>query len=169
MGPVLKGRYTAVADGDFVVFIIGMRVNRLFAVHKWLPVFRAMGPMIKELYTTKDLGFLGAEYFIGWRGVTLVQYWKSYDQLERYARGGIHLEAWKRFNKAVGKDGSVGVYHETYPVRAGNYECVYVNMPRFGLAKVARHVEATGRMETSRRRMGGESEPAVPSSDGEHS
>lgn len=33
MSIVYPGRYTAQLDGSFVVFIIGMRVNRLRAVH----------------------------------------------------------------------------------------------------------------------------------------
>nr|WP_205524726.1 DUF4188 domain-containing protein [Paenibacillus sp. ALJ109b] len=156
-----KGRYSAEIDGEFVVFIIGMRVNRLWAIHKWLPVFKSMGPMIKELYMNPDTGLLGTEFFMSWRGVTLLQYWRSYDELEKYARGGLHLEAWKRFNQSVGSDGSVGIYHETYKAQSGSYETIYANMPKFGLAKVSNHVPATGRKETSRRRMGGESDPAV--------
>ncbi|MGF9697947.1 MULTISPECIES: DUF4188 domain-containing protein [Paenibacillus] len=167
MGNIHKGRHTAEIDGEFVVFIIGMRINRLWAVHKWLPVFKAMGPMIRELYMNPDTGFLGTEYFISWRGVTLLQYWRSYDELEKYARGGLHLEAWKRFNKSIGSDGSVGIYHETYKAGPGSYESIYANMPKFGLAKVSNHVPATGRMETSRRRMGGENEPAVQTPDHE--
>jgi hypothetical protein len=48
-------------------------------------------------------------------------------------------------------------------VEPGTYEAVYGNMPVFGLAAVAKHVPATGRRETARRRLGGESDPAVPS------
>ena len=36
-------------EGDFVVFIIGMRVNRPWKLHKWVPVFLAMPRMLKEL------------------------------------------------------------------------------------------------------------------------
>jgi hypothetical protein len=43
------GRLTAQIDGDCVVFLIGMRVNRLLAIHKGLPVARAMGPMLEHL------------------------------------------------------------------------------------------------------------------------
>lgn len=160
---VHSGRFTAEIDGEFVVFLIGMRVNRFLAVHKWFPVFKAMGPMIRELYMNRELGFLGTEFFWSWRGVILIQYWRSYDQLEKYARGGIHLEAWKKFNQSIGSDGTVGIYHETYRVEPGNYECIYGNMPRFGLGNVANHIPATGKRETSRSRMGGSSEPAVPS------
>ena len=41
-GTVLADRLTAEMDGDFVVFLIGMRVNKPWKVHKWLPVARAM-------------------------------------------------------------------------------------------------------------------------------
>jgi hypothetical protein len=36
-------------------------------------------------------------------------------------------------------------------------------MPRFGLASAAEHVAAVGSRETSRLRVGGNNEPAVPS------
>lgn len=161
MTKVHSGRYTAQMDGEFVVFIIGFRINKFLAVHKWIPVFKAMGPMIRELYTNPDLGFLSSEYFLNWRGVTLLQYWKSYDQLETYARGGLHLKAWKTFNQSIGTGGTVGIFHETYIVKPQQFESIYGNMPKFGLGRVSRHVPAVGRMGTSRRRLGGENEPAV--------
>jgi len=66
-----------------------------------------------------------------------VQYWRSLEQLQAYARSSDreHLPAWAAFNRAVGMKGDVGIWHETYPVRPGDYETVYVNMPVFGLAK----------------------------------
>lgn len=163
MSPVVPGRYTAQMEGSFVVFIIGMRVNKLWKVHKWLPVFQAMGPMLRELYQNPDLGFLHGSVHLSWRGVSLIQYWRSFEELERYAREGAkHLEAWRSFNRKVGTGGDVGIYHETYLVPEGQYECLYNNMPVFGLAKAGRHVPATGRRETASRRLGRDSEPAVP-------
>jgi hypothetical protein len=72
-----------------------------------------------------------------------------------------HLEPWKRFNRAVGAGGSVGIWHETYVVEAGKYECVYGNMPQFGLAAAGAHTPAVGAKETARRRLGMKGEPAV--------
>jgi hypothetical protein len=57
----------------------------------------------------------------------------------------------------------VGIWHETYMIEPGRYEAIYGNMPVFGLAAVTKHVLAVGRKKTARRRMGGDSEPAVPS------
>ncbi len=35
---IVKERMTTSNDDDMVVFLIGMRINRLLKVHKWLPV-----------------------------------------------------------------------------------------------------------------------------------
>ena len=164
MSNVIPGRYTAHIEGPFVVFMIGMRVNRFFAFRKWVPTAMAMNPMLRTLSQHPEKGFLGMQTFLNWRGVTVLQYWRSFDDLERFARSKEepHLSAWRRFNKAVGTDGSVGIWHETYQVASGQYEAVYNNMPIYGLANATDHLPATGRKETARRRMGGESEPAVP-------
>lgn len=155
MAKVQPGRYTAQTDEPFVVFLIGMRVNKLWALHKWLPVASAMGPMLSSLYQHPEKGFLGGFTTLGWRGITMVQYWRSFEQLEAFARSGDdpHLGAWKRFNQAVGGDGSVGIWHETYMVQPGQYECVYGNMPRHGLGSVMAHVPAVGRRHTARQRL----------------
>jgi hypothetical protein len=70
-------------------------------------------------------------------GPTLVQYWRSFDDLFRYARdpGHGHLPAWKAFNQRARASGAVGIWHETYKVRDGEYENIYGNMPPIGLAE----------------------------------
>jgi hypothetical protein len=76
--------------------------------------------------------------------------------LERYAksRDHLHLPAWHRFNKIVsqGRD-IVGIWHETYGIRAGSYETVYSGMPPYGLGKAGRLVPASGARETARQRI----------------
>jgi hypothetical protein len=42
---VRPGRYTADIEGDFVVFLIGMRFNHPLRIRKWLPVATAMPRM----------------------------------------------------------------------------------------------------------------------------
>jgi len=165
MSKVVPGRFTADIEGPFVVFIIGMRVNKFFAFRKWIATAMAMGPMIRTLYEHPEKGFLGAQTFVYWRGVATVQYWRSFEDLERFARdkNDPHLGAWRQFNTSIGSDGSVGIWHESFLVDAGKYEALYGNMPVFGLASAAKHVPATGRRETARRRLGGNSEPAVES------
>ena len=64
MSPVMPGRFAAQMDEPFVVFIIGMRVNKLLALRKWVPVAQSMGPMLSDLYAHPEKGFLGGEYFV---------------------------------------------------------------------------------------------------------
>lgn len=133
---IRRERLTASVDGDFVVFLIGMRINKPLMLHKWLPVARAMPRMIEELSQKPELGFIHAEMWFS-RTIILVQYWRSMAQLLAYARNreAEHLPAWQAFNKAIGTDGSVGIWHETYAVTPGQYENIYVNMPPFGLGR----------------------------------
>ena len=154
MPSIVPERVTAAHDGPLVVFIIGMRINKLWRLDKWLPVARAMGPMIAELARDGGSGFLGTEYALaGPRTVLLIQYWRDFDSLEAYAgaRDRRHWPAWTAFNKAVGTGGTVGIFHETYATRA--HETVYVNMPPFGLGKVGTLVPSVARYETAAQRM----------------
>lgn len=154
MSEIRAERLTAEVDGEFVVFLIGMRVNRIWKLHRWLPVAIAMGRMLRELEADPGAGFLGVEPWFG-RTTVMVQYWRSFEALERYATdpARVHRPAWTAFNRAIGSNGDVGIWHETYRVRPGDYECVYNNMPLFGLAKATRAVPATGRRETAPGRM----------------
>lgn len=155
MAVVIPGRFTAQTDEPFVMFLIGMRINNFWAFSRWIPTAMAMPPMIRTLKEQPEKGFLGAESFFSGRSAILVQYWRSLDDLEKFARnpGDPHLGAWQRFNRVVGSDGSVGIWHETYVVQPGQYESIYVNMPVFGLAAATRHVPATGHRDTARGRM----------------
>ena len=161
---VFPGRHVARIEGDFVVFLIGMRINRPWKPHKWLPVLTAMGPMVRELEQDPASGFLGAGQGFMFGGPALVQYWRSFDHLDRYARDAQarHLPAWGRFNQRVRGSGDVGIWHETYQVRAGEYEAIYGNMPRVGLAEVAEHVPIGSTTATAARRIGVRPDDAAP-------
>jgi Monooxygenase af470-like len=165
MTRIFPGRYTARIDQPFAVFLIGMRINQLWAVHKWMPIATAMPKMLNMLTRNPGTGLLSVETWIRWREVMNVQYWRSFEDLESFARNPSdpHLQVWKDFNRRVGADGSVGIWHETFVVNAGQYECLYGNMPLFGLAAATEHAAAVGNRETARLRLGGYSEPAVPS------
>jgi len=64
---VRPGRYTADIDGDFVVFLIGTRVNRPMRIRKWWPVAAAMPKMLKVLSQHPELGCLGFQKWFGGR------------------------------------------------------------------------------------------------------
>ena len=139
---------TMATSYDFVVFLIGMRINRFWKFHKWIPVAIAMPKMIRELSQKPESGFLGFQ-MSGGLPPLIIQYWKSFEHLEAYAkdRNGLHYPAWKEFNTKIKSNGDVGIWHETYKVHAGEYECIYNNMPPKGLGKVGELVPVSGKME----------------------
>ncbi|MFB9993079.1 DUF4188 domain-containing protein [Deinococcus oregonensis] len=145
-------RLTAELEGDFVVFLIGFRINALWKVSAWLPLVQAMPKMLKELAEHPELGMLGGRF----AGMTLIQYWRSTEHLNAYAqsRQHEHLPAWRAFNQNARRArGAVGIWHETYRVAAGQYETVYIDMPAFGLGQVGQLKPATGRRETAEGRI----------------
>jgi hypothetical protein len=164
MPPIHKGRFAAKIEGDFVVFMIGMRINHLLMPHKWMPVAAAMPRMLQELAKHPEMGLLHASSYLSGRTVMVVQYWRSFEQLHAYAhaRNLEHLPAWAEFNRKVGGNGAVGIFHETYLVKAGAYECVYANMPEFGLAKAGEMIPAVGRMQSAKSRLGEEDSVKAP-------
>ncbi len=105
-----EGRMTAPVDTDVVVFLIGMRINNVFEVSQWVPVFLAMARMLPELYKNPALGFKSYEMWFS-RTLILVQYWESPEKLMAYAKAkdSEHLPAWRAFNRAAHASTAVGI------------------------------------------------------------
>lgn len=154
MPEIIKRRMTAEVDDEVVVFLIGMRINKLWKISKWWPVAQAMPRMIRELSADPSSGFLGAHFWFG-RTTIAMQYWKSFEALEKYSKDPArsHRPAWAAFNRAVGSNGDVGIWHETYRVTPGSFECVYNNMPSFGLAAATRAVAVGAKRESAAERI----------------
>ncbi len=155
MAEIIAARTTARIEGPFVVFLIGMRINKPFKLGQWLPAVRAMGRMIGELYAAPaEVGFLGHSG-LGW--LSMVQSWRSFEQLERYAssRDHAHWPAWVAFNRRMKNSrGDVGIWHETYRVGPGDYEAIYSGMPPHGLGRAGRRAALTEADESARLRLG---------------
>ena len=67
----------------------------------------------------------------------VLQYWRSAEDLGRYAKdmSRAHAPAWAAFNKSgAAAGGDVGIFHETYVVPREGIESRYANMPATGLA-----------------------------------
>jgi hypothetical protein len=141
MGEVAGRRMMAEIDGDFVVFLIGARFNskRDFARSLIdLGGRRGMKHMLDHLVAHPEKGLLAYEMGIP----TIVQYWRSFEQLETFAKSNDdpHAEVWRQYWRRVGRTGRTGIWHETYLVKAGQYEALYGNMPPHGLGKAGRLV-----------------------------
>lgn len=142
MAHIAGRRMRAEIDGDFVVFLIGARFNsKLHLYRSFLDLGgrRGMIHMLQYLMAHPEKGLLGFQQ-LGL--VSLVQYWRSFDHLEAFARDedDPHLAVWREYWQRVGRSDRTGIWHETYLVRAGDYEGIYGNMPPFGLAKAGRLV-----------------------------
>jgi Domain of unknown function (DUF4188) len=93
-----------------------------------------------------------------------VQYWRSFDELEHFARSpdAPHLEAWKRYNATVRDSGDVGIWHETYRVVGGASESVFGNMPPSGLGVAGDLVPVGSTASTAARRIGARPDDEAP-------
>jgi hypothetical protein len=154
MGDVAGRRMTVEIDGDFVVFLIGARVEKLHLARSLLDLGgrRGMKHMLDYLVARPEKGLLAYEMGLP----TIVQYWRSFEQLEAFAKDedDPHLDAWRKYWRRVGRTDRTGIWHETYLVKAGDYEAVYGNMPPHGLGKAGRLIpisessSARGRLRT---------------------
>src|SRR5437764_15454969 len=141
MAEIAGRRMMAEIDGDFVVFLIGARFNnKLHMVRSVLDLGgrRGMKHMLDYLVSQPEKGLLAYEMGIP----TIVQYWRSFEHLEAFARDkeDPHLEVWRQYWRRVGKSERTGMWHESYLVKAGQYEAIYGNMPPHGLGKAGRLV-----------------------------
>lgn len=140
VGEVAGRRMTAEIEGDFVVFLIGARLSKLQLVQGFLDLGgrRGMRHMLDYLVERPEKGLLAYEMGLP----TIVQYWRSFEQLEAFAKDkdDPHLEIWRQYWRRVGRSTRTGIWHETYLVKAGQYEAIYGNMPPHGLGKAGRLV-----------------------------
>jgi hypothetical protein len=173
-GPI-EEKVTAERDDEFVVFQIGMRINALWKIHRWLPILLVAPRMVRELRRDPDSGLLGSRNVVGpgLRNVGFVQYWESFEALRDYARDSdrLHLGAWQDYYaEGTSDDATLGIWHETYVVDPDDCETVYNNMPPFGLAASdgAEIVSATEHRDTAAGRLGqtdGSDAPEVAGAD----
>ena len=138
---IIHPPYSARCNGDFVVFLIGIRPNGANPFTKtFAEVGNAFRSMVAELEADPSLGYMGGDVYVGanTRKSTLmtVQYWRSYEALQKWThtRMGVHMKTMMEYMKTDQFEGLNGIWHETYKVRDGEYEAIYAHMPPIGLA-----------------------------------
>jgi hypothetical protein len=151
-----QGRWTAELDGDFVVFLIGAAVHDPAVATEASGLLMAMAEMLDELEADPSSGLLAytrhGEPGLG----VIVQYWRSFDALESYARNpsARHAPVWRAWNRLAADDrNGAGIWHETFKVAAGSYEAIYQNMPLTGLQRAGRAVTVTEARDSARARI----------------
>ncbi len=153
--PGISAQQLTVDPGaSFVVFLIGMRVNRWWMLPAIWVVVAAMTRMMAELARRPESGLLSHEFYAG-RTTLTVQYWRSLDDLQRYAHAKErqHVPAWQQWIQRTGLDGAIGIWHETYLIGPGQHESIYHHMPEFGLSRALPRVPAVGPLRTARGRL----------------
>jgi len=147
-------------EGDIVVYINGMRLTKLRVLPQWILAGRKLAAMFERLEADPESGFLGYQpAFMGLRTGAEIQYWRSLDELEHFARDreDLHVPAWNWYNETVDSGGGVGFWAELYVVDADDYETFYRNMPPIGLGAVGglrpdegtdRHIDLSGEQES---------------------
>lgn len=150
-------------DGDLVVFLLGLRPHRTWRLGQTVFVARSLRRMQAEIDRDRAnggaLGYLGGFPAFAPAGPLLVQYWRSYEDLERYSHSTdlSHRPAWLKFYKMTHAEGrsTIGIWHETYSVPAGAHESIYADLTApigLGAAVGAQPLARRGR--TSRERIG---------------
>jgi hypothetical protein len=75
MGLINTERMAAEIDGEYVVYINGMRLNKLRGLPKYLRAGLKAGKMFKQLEADPDSGFLGyLPAYMGLRSGAAIQY-----------------------------------------------------------------------------------------------
>ena len=146
----IPARMTATLEGDFVVLLLGMRINKPWKVRHWLPVLLAMRRMLREppgpspaSWATPGPGRPSSS--TGARSST---------SKPTPATGTAGTGRPGSLHPAHGPPaGDVGIWHETFRVRAGEYEAIYSGMPPHGLGKVGRLAPVSGPAESARGRL----------------
>ncbi len=151
MTDIIQGRKTVHNQQELVVLLIGARINKWWLLPLALPILAKMRSMQRELLADPASGLLAIQSF----GSVDVMYFRSAEDVTRYAndRKQTHQPTAKRFFQKLFQNQAVGVWHETFVVPAGNYESVYLNMPRHGMGQFMPLVDATGPLATAERRL----------------
>ncbi len=130
-------RFEALPRGEVVLFLVGMRINRWSRPDQWLPVLGAMRRMLRQLRDEPETGLLAITATGLSNPLVLIQYWQSEKYLLDFAHSPRfpHRLAMLASKDGNAREGSVGLWHEAYPVRGESIRSLYVHMPRFGLAR----------------------------------
>jgi len=152
---VVPGRMTAQFDEPVVLFLIGARFNKLWQFPRFLWFANAMPSMLAELEKKPEAGLLWYRQWISYPNIMVQQYWKSFEHLLAYShdKGALHQPALSRYMREMQNEPAVGIWHETYLIEPGKYECIYGNMPPFGLGAASNIVKAEGRLAAAKERF----------------
>lgn len=166
---IRRGKFIVELDEPVVLFIVSGQVNNWLKIYRWFYIPINFLRMVYWLHRHPESGCLNGHVYLRIFpfGMLLLSYWRSWDDLEAFARGkdGTHLASWQRYFRDA--DDSMAIWHETYLVEPGKFEAVYGNIGPYALGKVGRIETPKGRKHNGRGRLNPEDasvsdEPLIP-------
>lgn len=125
------------AAQPLVVFHLGVRFNHPLGL--LAPGVREIGEHFNNMTAalTEERDKFGMLHLGTWRGterdshnaVMMIAYFRSVSDLNRFAHEDVHMKGWNWFRQFVKTTGyrHLGIFHETFITRAGDYETIYVD------------------------------------------
>ena len=151
-----EARMMADVEGEFLVFVVELRIHQWWRFRKWYPIVTAMSRMLTELIEKPEFGLLNFEYWFAFRRQLFLMYWRSYEQMHDWVlnKDAAHIAGWKQLNQLMKDHPNVlGFWHESYVVQPYQYEAFYRNVPTVGLGHAGTLVPLKGRATTSAARL----------------
>ncbi len=149
-------RMTAEVEGEFLVFVVELRIHQWWRFRKWYPAVRAMTKMLVELLEKPEFGLMHYEYWFVFRRQVFLMYWRSYEHMHDWVlnKDATHIAGWKMLNRLMKDYPKVlGFWHESFIVQTNQYESFYRNVPTVGLGKAGSLMPVIGRMPTAAARL----------------
>ena len=75
-----------------------------------------------------------------------ISYWRSLADVQAYAHGPKHREAWRWWEKTIKQHDAIGIMHEVYEADKGHWESVYMNFQPTGLGATT-YLKRDGKMQ----------------------
>jgi hypothetical protein len=132
---------------------LGIQVKRSTA---WLFARRLRSEIVAEARraVADGAGLLNSESFsISINHFGVLQYWRSFDDLEAWSHRPPHAQWWRKAVERMRLKRDLGVYHESFLVRAQDIESIYMDCRQTGLGTFGLLGEPVGEMTTSRGRL----------------
>ncbi len=132
---------------------LGIQVRKLSAVPY---AFRLKRAIERDAVAarTSGAGLLDSiTYSISWNHFGVLQYWRSFDDLEAWSHRSPHAEWWRVAAERLRTKQDFGIYHETFLVPRDRIESIYMNTLPTGLLAFGVVGEPAGRDANGRGRL----------------
>ncbi len=131
-----NGNFTGPGKEKVAILLLGAKSNHPLGI--FAPDFKYVSSLLQRMTNelendpTQDSGFLGQTSLErtdanGAREFILVSYWRSIEDVHKYAHGPAHREAWKWWESTLKHHDYIGFMHEVYEADKGMWEGVYIN------------------------------------------